>query len=310
MASTSDDGGNFNVPAPERRPILSWDGSAPDVALRKTGFSFIPEMPWGSHVCLFYRTAQDLADADIAYFNAGLQNNEYCMCVVSPPNSVESARLRLRKGIPDLDRHIASGNFELREGDDWYQPRDPLGVRLIIDGWRERLAMALAAGHEGLRVKGEAFWQQTNLWTEFMKYEQALEDTLAGHRMLVLCAYAIEKSDADGILNVATAHQCTIAIRDGRWEFMKVPGHRHAEREVRALNGGSRLASKSFSGHESLTPRERVVLAQIMKGASSKEAARVLGISHRTVDFHRANLLQKLGAKNTAALVRAVLGKA
>jgi DNA-binding CsgD family transcriptional regulator len=52
------------------------------------------------------------------------------------------------------------------------------------------------------------------------------------------------------------------------------------------------------------------VLSQIMKGASSKEAARLLGISPRTVDFHRANLLQKLGAKNTAALVRTVLGKA
>jgi DNA-binding CsgD family transcriptional regulator len=53
-----------------------------------------------------------------------------------------------------------------------------------------------------------------------------------------------------------------------------------------------------------LTPRERVVLAQIVKGASSKDAARTLGISPRTVEFHRANILEKLGAKNTAELVR------
>ena len=46
-----------------------------------------------------------------------------------------------------------------------------------------------------------------------------------------------------------------------------------------------------------------------MKGASSKEAAQTLAISVRTVEFHRANILQKLAAKNTADLMRIVLSK-
>jgi DNA-binding CsgD family transcriptional regulator len=50
-------------------------------------------------------------------------------------------------------------------------------------------------------------------------------------------------------------------------------------------------------------------LAQIIRGASSKEAARTLGVSPRTVDFHRANLLKKLGARNAADLVNKVLGE-
>jgi DNA-binding CsgD family transcriptional regulator len=58
-----------------------------------------------------------------------------------------------------------------------------------------------------------------------------------------------------------------------------------------------------------LTPREKTALAQIVRGASSKEAARALAISPRTVDFHRANLLKKLGAKNMVDLVRKVLGE-
>ncbi|HZP08899.1 LuxR family transcriptional regulator [Methyloceanibacter sp.] len=57
-----------------------------------------------------------------------------------------------------------------------------------------------------------------------------------------------------------------------------------------------------------LTPRERLVLAEIMLGLSSKEVARSLEISPRTVEFHRANLLKKYGAKNTAELMRKVLG--
>jgi DNA-binding CsgD family transcriptional regulator len=49
--------------------------------------------------------------------------------------------------------------------------------------------------------------------------------------------------------------------------------------------------------------------AQIVRGASNKEAARTLGISPRTVEFHRANVMRKLGAKNIADLVRRVLGE-
>jgi DNA-binding CsgD family transcriptional regulator len=69
------------------------------------------------------------------------------------------------------------------------------------------------------------------------------------------------------------------------------------------------VLSETFPGHQLLTARERVVLAQIVKGASSKEAARTLAVSARTVESHRANILLKLGAKNTAELVRIVLGE-
>jgi two-component system response regulator FixJ len=58
------------------------------------------------------------------------------------------------------------------------------------------------------------------------------------------------------------------------------------------------------NGVESLTPREREVLARVIAGASNKEAGRKLGISPRTVEAHRARIMDKLGAKNTADLVR------
>jgi DNA-binding CsgD family transcriptional regulator len=57
-----------------------------------------------------------------------------------------------------------------------------------------------------------------------------------------------------------------------------------------------------------LTPKERVVLAQVVKGATAKESARVLGISPRTVEFHRANIMRKLGAHTTAELFSRVFG--
>ena len=68
-------------------------------------------------------------------------------------------------------------------------------------------------------------------------------------------------------------------------------------------------ALTAIPGAELLTPREREVLARVVAGASNKEAGRALGISPRTVEVHRARIMDKLGAKNAADLVRIVLGQ-
>jgi two-component system, LuxR family, response regulator FixJ len=62
-----------------------------------------------------------------------------------------------------------------------------------------------------------------------------------------------------------------------------------------------------FRGRSLLTPRELDVLAQIAGGASNRDAGRNLGISMRTVEVHRAHIMDKLGARNAADLVRVVL---
>ncbi len=60
-------------------------------------------------------------------------------------------------------------------------------------------------------------------------------------------------------------------------------------------------------GFGQLTSRERQVLQLITNGSSNKEAGRELGISPRTVEVHRARVMEKLGARNTADLLRIVL---
>ncbi|MBN1769738.1 MAG: response regulator transcription factor [Deltaproteobacteria bacterium] len=56
-----------------------------------------------------------------------------------------------------------------------------------------------------------------------------------------------------------------------------------------------------------LSAREREVLALLVDGKTSKEAANVLGISERTVEGHRAAIRDKVGARTTADLVRYAL---
>jgi two-component system, LuxR family, response regulator FixJ len=74
---------------------------------------------------------------------------------------------------------------------------------------------------------------------------------------------------------------------------------------VGAVQGGRRPIE--IRGFNQLTPREREVLQLITNGQSNKEAGRELGISPRTVEVHRARVMEKLGARNTADLMRIVL---
>ncbi|APO48967.1 LuxR C-terminal-related transcriptional regulator [Bradyrhizobium diazoefficiens] len=62
-----------------------------------------------------------------------------------------------------------------------------------------------------------------------------------------------------------------------------------------------------LSGQKRLTKREREVLRLISEGYSNKQGALRMQISPRTFESHRAEAMRKLGARNTADLVRAAL---
>jgi FixJ family two-component response regulator len=108
------------------------------------------------------------------------------------------------------------------------------------------------------------------------------------------------------------------AIKSGALDFIEKPfrGSEIVARLDEAIGAYARRqaehdASKAgalhFPGREPLTRREREVLEQFASGASNKEAGRHLGISPRTIEDHRANIMKKLGARNAADLIRMVL---
>jgi DNA-binding CsgD family transcriptional regulator len=68
-----------------------------------------------------------------------------------------------------------------------------------------------------------------------------------------------------------------------------------------------RLMFAPESGQKPLTRREREVLSLISEGCSNKQGALRMNISPRTFESHRAEAMRKLGARNTADLVRKAL---
>jgi len=61
---------------------------------------------------------------------------------------------------------------------------------------------------------------------------------------------------------------------------------------------------KAREGLAQLTPRERQVLEYIVDGEPNKRIAHNLGLSEKTIEFHRSNIMKKLEAKSLAELVR------
>jgi len=102
------------------------------------------------------------------------------------------------------------------------------------------------------------------------------------------------------------------AMQHGAFDFLQKPFRDQdlIERVQRALERDLRSRS-SLAQHAqirsrfaSLTPREREVLELMIRGKPNKVMAADLGVSQRTVEIHRARVMEKTGAASLAQLVR------
>jgi DNA-binding CsgD family transcriptional regulator len=109
------------------------------------------------------------------------------------------------------------------------------------------------------------------------------------HRMSDLFEAPIPKETAVAVARDAIAWWSRVSELDGKSKDQA--GDRKAD-------------DSSRPGTRPLTPREREVLQLVSEGNSNKEGAALMNISYRTFECHRAEVMRKLGVRNTAALVR------
>ena len=102
------------------------------------------------------------------------------------------------------------------------------------------------------------------------------------------------------------------ALKAGAVDFIEKPfPNRVMIDSLRAAMRQARLSAPSRRGiggllarRDRLTEREREVMELVVKGLSNKEIAKVLGISPRTVDIHRGQVMDKMKADSLPDLVR------
>lgn len=109
-----------------------------------------------------------------------------------------------------------------------------------------------------------------------------------------------------------TVEMCRRAFKGGAAEFLEKPvdddrlleALQQAVRQHVQSRQRSQADRAARERHAQLSGREREVLALVVEGLTNKEIGRVLGLSPRTVEAHRAHLFDKLQAPSLAQLVR------
>jgi FixJ family two-component response regulator len=102
------------------------------------------------------------------------------------------------------------------------------------------------------------------------------------------------------------------AMKNGAFDFLQKPfGHQDLlDRVARALKADAEARhtlsqnEEIIRRHATLTPREKEVMEMIVAGQANKVIAMDLNLSERTVEIHRARVMDKMGTRSLAHLVR------
>lgn len=117
---------------------------------------------------------------------------------------------------------------------------------------------------------------------------------LTGHAEVAMAVEAMKAGVVDFLEKPFDDEALLAAVEVGRQRLEGAAGRQAEQDDIRA-----RIAQ--------LTPRERDVFEAIAAGESNKSAAQKLGISPRTVEIYRANVMEKMRARTLSDLVRMAL---
>jgi len=201
--------------------------------IRETGIDALGSVMWGTHVCLFYRTKEDLINVLVPYFKAGLENNEFCMWITSAPLDPTEAKSAMKKAMPDFDKCLKKGQIEIFPHDQWYLDRGIFDRERVTKGWMGKLNLALSNGYAGMRINGNTTWLDEGTWESFIKYEAQLNETIDRFPMIVVCAYCLDKCETSEIVNVANNHQLALIQKEGKWNLAKNAERKRAEKRAK-----------------------------------------------------------------------------
>jgi signal transduction histidine kinase len=201
--------------------------------VRDSGIDVLGSVVWGTHVCLFYRTKQDLLNVLVPYFKAGLENNEFCMWVTCDPLDPAQAKKAMKKAMPDFGKYLKKGQIEILPHDRWYLDKGIFDRQRVMKGCMDKLNLALSNGYVGARITGNTSWLNEEFWDSFIEYEHQLNETIDRLPIIAVCTYRLDKCGTSEIVDVVNTHQLALIEQQGRWKLAKNAERKRAEKNAR-----------------------------------------------------------------------------
>jgi hypothetical protein len=175
-------------------------------------------MPWGSHVCQFYNSKEDLVKLLVPYFKQGLERNEACVWLVCDL-TVQEAAAALAAAVPNLERYMASGQMRILHYTEFYT--NPNGTVKASDQLRDQFAQlgsaVRAKGFEGLRASGSVSWvKNEESMSRFMDYETKVNCAIQESRIMAVCTYPAQAAGLHRCRELIHNHG-KIFVKRGEW---------------------------------------------------------------------------------------------
>ena len=188
----------------------------------KVANNVIGDIAWGTHVCQFYQTKEDLTDILVPFFQAGLENNEFCLWITAEFLDENEIRRTMTKNLPQFDHYLKIGQIEIIPYTRWYLIDSVFDQNRALDAGIDKLDQALVKGYKGMRVTADIAPLIEKDWDNLVDYETRLNDCIAKYRMIRVCTYPLEKCGASEVVNVIRTHQFMLTKSADEWEYLDI----------------------------------------------------------------------------------------
>ncbi len=249
---------------------MSGDGM--DKQNKISEIEILGDLQWGTHICQFYQTEEELLELLIPYFKKGLRNFEFCIWIIPESFKVEEAKKSLKEAIPDFGNYLEKGQIEFIPSADYCLIDGIFAPEKAFRYWNEKLLQALAAGYEGLRVAeyiGCRFREKS--WNDLIDYEQKIDEFTSKHKMIFLCPYQLDTCSTTDIIEIIKNHQTVLAKKQEKWDEIKNSHKRVIIKDIEEASGGKSLKDSDDRYRMLFTNmREGFVLADIIYDRSGE----------------------------------------
>jgi PAS domain S-box-containing protein len=267
---------------------------------KMNGIEFTDEVPWGTHLCQFYQSKEDLIEILVPYFKQGLENNEFCMWVTSEPLGVEDAKTALKEKVKNLDDYIRKGQIEILDYKQWYTVTGRFEADKVLEGWVEKEKQAIEKGFDGLRLTGNTSWLKKKDWQSFADYEAVVDSIIGKHRMLAICSYSLDRCQAREVIDVVNNHQFALIRKEGKWTPLESSERKSVQvklqqhiKHLDCLYGLSKLAVRPQISLDQIF-RETTELVRSAYRYPDITCVRITfnGIQYKTDNFQKSEISQ------------------